>query len=179
MKKFAVLLTLSALLTATSSAFAATEASSQASLAVLTECTISATDMDLGLYNARTGASGTAHAKVSCNTPDATVFVQGNASFVGYNFSNFGAIFNRTLTGASDTIPYQFEIANPNPVFVTGFGYTEWGGLVGVSPDGWSCNGCVFHNSDFVLTGTVAPGFWKPAGQYTDLVTITLTYNPT
>jgi spore coat protein U-like protein len=161
-----------------SSALAATKAaSSQTSLSVLTECTISATDLDLGIYNFRTGASGTAHTKVSCNTPDAVVDVQNNDAFIGANSVTNSVTFARTLTGASDTIPYQFEIAHPFPVFGLGFGQTEWGGIVGGTALGWACTDCVFHNSDFVLTGTVAPGLWKPAGLYSEIVTITLTYN--
>ncbi len=172
-----------ATLALTSSALADTKsASTQASLSLLTECTISATDMDLGVYNARTGASGTAHAKVSCNTQDATVFVDGNDSILGTDIPNFGIICTRTLRGVSNTIPYYFEIALPTYRSIISptnqFGNTRFGATASFGGASWS-DSLVLHNADFLLTGTVAPGFWKPAGQYTDLVTITLTYNPT
>jgi len=144
-------------------------ASTQVTLTVLPDCSISATDMDLGVYNARTGATGTATVRVKCN-------VNADVTFAPNRSNNS----QRVLKGPGNSeIPYlmeyflppkQNELGFDNPFANVDFGNTETTGVFFVKSTS--------QGSSFLLRGTVAPGLWKPAGQYTDLITFTMTYTP-
>ncbi|AZI44100.1 hypothetical protein EHF33_14395 [Deinococcus psychrotolerans] len=165
---------------AASAALADTKtASSQVSLSVLPDCTISATDIDLGVYNFRTGASGSGTVRVKCNVSDAQlVFGTTPPSDSAAFGSGTSMTVNRTLTGPSAaTIPYQAkfsfapnvpgqQLINFEGVSVKGVGSL---GYLGLHND--------LNNIDLPVVATVAPGLWKPAGQYTDLIVYTLNYN--
>jgi hypothetical protein len=155
----------------TSSALAATKtASTEAALGVLPDCQISATDIDMGIYNSRTGASGTGTVVIKCNTP----------------WAAFYSGFTGNLTKGADTIPYTLndqvywnapdlraidltdsvpladrwlDYGNPNSVFVP------------TPPNTFITDPTVHH-----LIATVTPGLWKPAGTYSEIVSFTLEF---
>jgi len=144
-------------------------ASTQVTLTVLPDCSLSATDMDLGVYNFRTGASGTATVRVKCN-------VNADVTFSPNRANNSQRILNGP--GGSQ-IPYhlqellppaQNDIGFDNPFANVDFSNTDTTGSFTVKSTS--------QGSSFLLRGTVAPGLWKPAGQYTDLITFTMTYTP-
>jgi hypothetical protein len=153
-----------AVLALTSSALADTKsASTQVTLNVLPDCTISSTDMDLGIYNARTGASGTATVRVKCN------------DLYDVAYSGFSGILTHTVVN-TETIPYTVS-------------YTKNGSLVGalaplVSPatgifvasTNVLTGSGLLQYDDYVLTGTVASGLWKLAGTYQEIITFDMEF---
>jgi len=169
---------IAAALTASAALAETKTASSQVSLSVLPDCTISATDIDLGVYNFRTGASGSGTVRVKCNVPNAALVFGTNPASSDYSFgSNTSMTVNRTLTGpGAATIPYQAKfsfapnVAGQQPVNFEGVSVT------GVGSIGYTNVHNNLNNIDLPVVATVAPGLWKPAGQYTDLIVYTLNY---
>jgi spore coat protein U-like protein len=156
-----------AVLALASSALADTKsASTQVSLTVLPDCTISSTDMDLGIYNARTGASGTSTVRVKCNM-DYEVLYSGfsgnlthtivNTETVPYtvaytkNGGSSSALATLVSPATGDFVPYAF------PGVLTGANGNQY--------------------DEYLLTGNVASGLWKLAGTYQELITFTLNFN--
>jgi hypothetical protein len=169
MKKHIIVL--SAVLALAGSALAATTSSTEASLSVLPDCSISATDIDMGIYNSRTGASGTGTVRVKCNTE----------FFVSYSG------FTGNLQGSSDQIPYTLTDAayfqptiGPKPIdqldsapiaarwFDYGFLRPPNNQLADIPTP---VNGFI-HN----LTAVAAPGLWKPAGAYSEILTFDMVF---
>lgn len=152
-----------ALFALVSSALADTKsATTQASMDFLADCTISATDMDMGIYNSRTGATGSSVLRVKCNDV--------------YSVRYFD--FTGVLTGSNDTIPYTVSYTKgllgavtPMPVIAPPLP----GNIVNSTVVVTGSNGLQYD--DYFFTGVVAPGLWKPAGAYTDLITFTMSFN--
>lgn len=170
MKKFAVLLTFSALLATTSSALADTKsASTQVSLTYLPECNISATDIDMGIYNSSTGATGEGIATIKCNT----------------EFFAYYSGFTSNLTKGLDQIPYNLSysiywsrfprlIDQPDSASKADRAF-EWGNIgtdyLPTQPNSAGSNPTIYY-----LHAKVDPGLWKPAGTYSEIVTFNLDF---
>jgi hypothetical protein len=149
-------------------------ASSQASLGVLPDCTISATDMDMGIYNSRTGASGTSTVRVKCNS---TYVVK----YTGYT---------GTLKKGTDQVNYVLRFSGPSqPAFgnvnvqsnleLTKDGSFQYPGVLNflnfyyqggygqiTSPTG----------DIYSFSGTASIGQWVPAGTYQETVGFVLEF---
>ena len=156
-----------ALFALVSSALADTKsASTQVTLQVLPDCTISATDMDLGVYNIRTGASGTATVRVKCNTD------------YGVTYSGFSGNLTHTIV-STEQIPYTISYTK-NGVLPSSSLATLVSPATGVfvAPNSTLTgpSATVFYD-DYLLTGVVASGFWKLAGTYQELITFNMTFN--
>jgi hypothetical protein len=154
----------------TSSAFAATTASTQASLGYLPDCQISATDIDMGIYNARTGANGTGTVVIKCNTPWAAFYsgftgdLKKGADTIPYTLKdqiywNAPILIDINLTDSAPKADRWLDYGNPNSVFVP------------TPPNTFISDPTVHH-----LIANVAPGLWKPAGTYSEIVTFTLEF---
>lgn len=153
-------------------------ASSQASLDFLPDCTISATDMDLGIYNARTGANGTSTLNVKCNS---TYLVR----YTGYTGK---------LTKGTDHINYRLAFtgrdqfaagATPNPqvdLELTKDGAFQYFGLQNfinffINNFDPALGAISEPTGDiYVFKGSVLPNQWVPAGTYQETVVFTLDF---
>lgn len=159
-------LTTLALFALVSSALADTKsATTQVTLNVLPDCTISATDMDLGIYNSRTGASGTATVRVKCNTD------------YGVTYSGFSGQLSHTIV-PSEKIPYTISYTkNGTPVgALAPLAPLAFGDLVPYSFPGTLTGNGVNQYDDYVLTGAVASGIWDFSGTYKELITFDLNF---
>jgi hypothetical protein len=172
MKKFAVLFTFSLLLAATSNTFAATEASTEASLDVIPDCSISATDIDMGIYNSRTGANGTGTVRIKCN--------------VDFRVRNFG--YTERLIGDSVNIPYNITYSGTNILGSKQLRRSVPGNnkrkFIKGCFDPFSCNDLSDNDRNvivptgvgndafntYILDAVVDPGLWVPAGQYSQII---------
>jgi len=173
---------IAAALTASAALAETKTASTQVSLSVLPDCTISATDVDLGVYNARTGASGTGTIKLTCNVKNMKLSISQSqtAKFTGPT-GGAGRAFElgRQLTGpGGSTIDYAARVSLPDYLSVVDFGSNR--SYIALTPNGSTPAGLVNPLQGVLLkiSASVAPGLWKPAGQYTDLITYTLDYTP-
>ncbi len=153
-----------ALFTLVSSALADTKsASTQVTLNVLPDCTISSTDMDLGIYNIRTGASGTATVRVKCNT-DYTVA-----------YSGFSGILTHTVVN-TETIPYTVNYAkNGGSSSALATLVSPATGVFVAQTNVLTGSGLLQYD-DYLLTGAVASGLWKLAGTYQEVISFTMTF---
>jgi hypothetical protein len=156
-------------------------ATSEASLSVLPDCTISATDLDLGVYNYRTGASGIAMVRVNCNIKNVSVLMLNNDNFQSYTSANLfrtrGVVFGRTLSSGSDQLPYSVEISTSGTGINRGFNVL-FGGIVNGQVFNLGFINTAFQDTDLLLKAKVAPGIWKPSGIYQDLIQIELEFTP-
>jgi spore coat protein U-like protein len=152
-------------------------ASSQASMDFLPDCTISATDMDLGVYNARTGASGTSTLNIKCNSSYLVRYTGYTGKLTkGANQINYRLAF----TGRD-----EFATGSPTPQVdreLTKDGSFQYFGLE---------NFINFYLNDFdppfgditlptgdvyAFTGSVTPNQWVSAGNYQETVVFTLDF---
>lgn len=175
---------LAALVTATllaSGALAETKtASSRVTLSVLPDCTISATDIDLGVYNYRTGANGAGTVRVKCNVPNADLVLGVDPASQSITNKDFSSITtSRLLTGPNNaTIPYLAAFTLPpnkpgeQPINFAGVSVNGVGsvGSLNIQND--------LNGVDLPVNVTVAAGLWKPAGQYVDTINYVLNYTP-
>jgi hypothetical protein len=147
-----------------SSALADTKsASTQVTLSVLPDCSVSSTDMDMGIYNARTGASGTATVQVKCNTD--------------YNvaYSGFSGILTHTVVN-TETIPYTVAYTkNGGSSSALATLVSPASGVFVAQTNVLTGSGLLQYDS-YLLTGAVASGLWKLAGTYKETITFTMTF---
>ncbi len=151
-----------ALFALVSSALADTKnATTQVTLTVLPDCTISATDMDLGLYNIRTGATGTATVRVKCN------------DFYAVDYSGFTGLLTHTVVN-TQTIPYTVSYTkNGSPVGALAPLVSPAVGAFVADTNVLTGSGLLQYD-DYVLTGNVASGLWKFSGNYQEVINFDL-----
>jgi hypothetical protein len=167
-KRTLTTLALFAVATLASSALADTKsASTQVTLDVLPDCTISATDMDLGIYNSRTGANGNATVRVKCNTD--------------YNvaYSGFSGNLTHTVVG-TEKIPYTVSYTkNGGSSSALGTLVSPATGVFVAQTNVLTGSSATIFYDDYLLTGNVGTGLWKLAGTYQELITFTLNFGLT
>jgi hypothetical protein len=161
--------TLAVLALASSALADSKTASTQASLSYLPECNISTSDIDMGIYNSRTGATGEGIATIKCNT----------------EFFAYYSGFTGNLTKGIDQIPYGLSysiywsflprlIDQPDSASKAARAF-EWGNIntnyLPTQPNSVGSNPTIYY-----LHANVAPGLWKPAGTYSEIVTFNLDF---
>jgi hypothetical protein len=169
MKKHIIIL--SAVLALAGTALAATTSSTEASLGVLPDCSVSATDIDMGIYNSRTGATGTGTVRVKCNTE----FFVSYSGFTG-NLKKGADLIPYTLTDAA----YFQPIIGPKPIDQLDSApiSARWFDYGFLRPPNNQLADIPTPVNGFIhtLTATVAPGLWKPAGSYNEILTFTMEF---
>ncbi len=165
-------LTTLALFALVSSALADTKsATTQASLAYLPDCSISATDIDMGIYNSRTGASGTGIVRIKCNTE----FFVSYSGFTG-NLKKGTDLIPYSLT---DTTYFQSLIGIKNiDKLDTALIKDRWFDYGFIRPVDQALSDIPTPVDGFIhnLKAVVAPGLWKPSGTYNEVLTFTLEF---
>ncbi len=162
-------------------------ASSQVSLDYLPDCTISATDMDLGLYNFRTGASGTSTLRVKCNTSylvtytGYTSFLNKGLDQVSYRMAYTGpalSLFGTTLpqVDVELTTDGDSRVGIPGVANFINLFFDPSLFILGQIPPGFFGNITSETGDLYAFSGVVDPGQWVPAGSYQETVTFELEF---